>query len=163
MSNPNVADISVLEGLQAQANAAMGCQPVSGNAVFNVSGNVQGILMRLPKFKVHYDNALGVQKTIDRLEGKKHKDPKFYGDLLEKSHKTLTSALSYPAVEAKNIATLIDLEKKRLGFNYQPGSEVVKEGVDPDVYRERKEFADAVNAFYSGTLPDGTRYTDYLK
>jgi hypothetical protein len=35
MENQNVADISVLESIQNQANTAMGCQPVSGMAVFN--------------------------------------------------------------------------------------------------------------------------------
>jgi hypothetical protein len=35
MENNNIADISTFENIQNQANTAMGCQPVSGNSVFN--------------------------------------------------------------------------------------------------------------------------------
>ena len=166
---PIQADISQFEALQAQANVSMG---VSGLGVFNsapvqnVSSNVKGILIRLPKFKVHWDGMERQQENIKKLQSDKTARPANaagYDSIISDYQRRSQGYKDYMATEAKNIAALIDLERKRLDFHYKPGAPVSKDGVEPAVYTERKEFADAVNAFYAGKLPDGTPYSSFLK
>jgi hypothetical protein len=86
-----------------------------------------------------------------------------FDTLIERNQATIQRIRGHLATEAKNIATLIDLERRRLGFDYKPGSTVSKEELEPAIFRERKQFADAVNAFHSGRLPDGTPFTAFLR
>jgi len=172
MSDPNRADISVLETLQNQAHESMG---LSGMAVFNdaaqtdifnMSSNTKGILTRLPKFKVHWDNIERTTDLVKRIQSDKLTRPgsdATYDALIERTQATIRRSQGHFATEAKNIATLIDMERKRLNFDYKPGTPVSKEGIDSATYTARKQFADAVNAFHSGKLPDGTPFTAFLK
>jgi hypothetical protein len=169
MSEPVRADIRSFENLQSQAHEYMGLSELgvfNEGVLQNVSDNVKGILTRLPKFKIHYDNIADVSSGIERLQSKKTTHPvntAAYESMIEQKRALLQRTRGHFITEAKNIAALIDLESRRLGFRYRPGTSVSKEGLDAAAFAERKSFADAVNAFHTGKLPDGTPFTDFLK
>ena len=170
MSHPIRADISAFENLQNHAHESMG---LSGMAVFNDgavlvlnSENVRGIMSRIPKFKVHWDAIQRSSEEIKKLQSEKNTRPanaSTYDSLIPRYQARVLERRDFMAIEAKNIASLIGMERRRLQFDYKPGTPVSKEGLAPNVYADRKAFADAVNAFYSGKLPDGTPYTALLK
>ena len=169
MSDSIRADISTFENLQAQAHERMGLSEIgifNDSAAVQNSNNVQGIWSRLPKFKMHYDNIEDVSGGMERLDSKKVTRPAnavSYDSLLERKRALIQRTRGHFVTEAKNIAALIDMESKRLGFTYKPGSPISKEGIDAAAFAERKAFADAVNAFHAGKLPDGTPFTEFLK
>ena len=170
-SASNRADISTMENLQKHAHVQMGL-PV-GMAVFNDgavalqnSDNVRGIMSRIPKFKVHWDAIQRGMEEIKKLQSEKIARPAnvaAYDSLIPKHRARTQERKDFMAAEARNIAVLIGLERQRLHFDYKPGTPVSREGLSPNVYAERKMFADAVNAFHSGKLPDGTPFTAFLK
>jgi hypothetical protein len=164
------ADISTIENLQHQAHNQMG---LSGMAVFSDgacalqnSDNVRGIMSRIPKFKMHWDAIQRGTEEIKKLQSEKMARPAnaaSYDSLIPKHQARVLERRDFMATEAKNIAALIGMERQRLGFDYKPGSSVSREGIDANTLAERKTFADAVNAFHSGKLPDGTPFTTLLK
>jgi hypothetical protein len=164
------ADISTIENLQHHAHNQMG---LSGMAVFNDgarpvqnSENVRGIMSRIPKFKMHWDAIQRGAEEIKKLQSEKMARPAnaaSYDSLIPKHQARVLERRDFLATEAKNITALIGMERLRLGFDYKPGTTVSREGIDANTFAERKTFADAVNAFHSGKLPDGTPFTAFLK
>jgi len=169
MSEPFKADISTFENMQSQAHESMGMSELgvfNEGAILNASDNVRGILTRLPKFKTHYDHIMDVASGIERLKSKQTTRPAntaSYDSMIDRKKALIHRTRGHLTTEAKNIAALIGMESRRLGFSYRPGSPVLRDGLDAAAFVERKAFADAVNAFHSGKLPDGTSFTEFLK
>jgi hypothetical protein len=166
MSDPNRADISVFEGIQQQANNAMGC---SSQAVFNDAQTVcnsrwtNHIVRETKNIDKLYQNYAKVGITIEEIAGDlQQRQSAVLRGALERSINTQKNYRKSMRVAANNVVGLIQMEREQLKFNYQPGATVPKDGVSPDAYKERKAFADAVNAFYTGSTPDGTPYVMYL-
>lgn len=166
MSNPNRADISVFENIQADQHDKTG---MSQMTVFNDSQAVcnsrwtQHIVRETKSIDKLYQNYAKVGSTIEEIMGDlQQRQSATLRGALERSINTQKNYRKSMRVAANNVVGLIQMEKEQLKFNYQPGAIVVKDGISSEVYKERKAFADAVNAFYTGSTPDGTPYVMYL-
>jgi hypothetical protein len=162
MQDPNRADISAFENIQQQANESMGYG--SQLSVFN-SANTQDMLRRMKMMHFHVKRIEELKNNIKGLERDKQtrKNPEVYESLIERTKTVLQGTYEYLRTEAKNITILADQERSRLNFDYKVGESLSKEGVDSTTYKERWNFADVLNAFYKGKLPNGEPYTKYLE
>jgi hypothetical protein len=163
MSNPNVADISVFEGLQNQAHESMG-MPQSQMAVFNWSANIVKVAECVNLMKEDVADMRKVQGDIDRMQQTRDRtQDKDYDSLIERNKAIISRIPARMHKVAQHALNWIKKEQERLGFTYTPGQPVPRNGVDDAVYKERKQLADAVNTFYTGKLANGNTYASYLK
>jgi hypothetical protein len=169
MSNQNRADISTFESLQNQAHMNMGMSEMGvfneGAAVQN-SSNTREIVKALRSMHRQVDSIKDVQNDIERVTGKRNTKPSdasFFDSLIERGAAVILGHQRSLRTAANNIAILADREKKRLNWDYVPGTPVSREGIDSATFAERKAFADAISVFYRGKLQDGTPYTAFLK
>jgi hypothetical protein len=167
MSNPNRADISVFENIQADQHDKTGMSQMTvfndSQAVCN-SKNTDDMLRRVKMMHQHVKHRADLNTHIKKLERDKatRKNPDFYEGLIKDYNGMIQTLNEYLRTEAKNITILGKQECERLNFVFKLGERTQKEGVDPALYKERWRVNDILNGFYRGTMPNGEPYTKYL-
>jgi hypothetical protein len=113
---------------------------------------------------VHAGRIAEYTNHIEKLkrDKEKRKNPDFYEDLIKDYKELIQTRYSFLRTEAKNVTILGKQECDRLNFEFKVGVRAQKEGVDPELYKERYRVNDILNGFYKGTMPNGEPYTKYL-